>query len=285
MTDEPSTRERAFVVAAVRALGPRAEAFCGRRSPLLRRFAAQLYRDRERWASESQRLSRAVPAGIGEVHPSWYEPAPPSVDARAAAWLQRRAYGQLVDMGEPENGAVLDRLERRDAAELGELVAALGRRRVAIAFSGAPRAAVAQLCARLGEPAASELLAQVRAVAPSVGSDEVHAAQRALFGLGPAGAALAQGASRSGDEERSREGRGLSSGSEARALFVRAGCGWLGPALAARGGDRLRRVAQRLPRSLGEQLLDGAHAPSSDAEHAAAVSAASALLTRTRARR
>jgi hypothetical protein len=281
--NEPSTRERAFVVAAVRALGPRAEAFCGRRSPALRRFAAQLYRDRERWADESQRLSRAVPAAIGEVHPSWYEAPPPSSDPAAAAWLSRRAYGQLVDMGEsPPAATVLDRLERRDAAELGELVVALGRRRVAIAFSGAPRAAVAQLCARLGEPAASELLAQVRAVAPSVGSDEVHAAQRALFGLGPAGAALA---ARAADDAPSRESRGVSSGAEARALFTRAGCGWLGPALAARGGDRLRRVAQRLPRPVGEQLLDGAHVPSSDAEHAAAVNAASALLTRTRARR
>ncbi|HZS37991.1 MAG TPA: hypothetical protein VFF06_14240 [Polyangia bacterium] len=275
---EPSTRERAFVVAAVRALGPRAEAFCGRRSPLLRRFAAQLYRDRERWADESQRLSRAVPAGVGEVHPSWYEPPPASTNPAAAAWLSRRAYGQLVDMGEPQAAAgALDRLERRDPDELAELVIALGRRRVAIAFSGAPRAAVAQLCARLGEPAASELLAQVRAVAPSVGSDEVHAAQRALFGLGPAAALTA----RPTDD---RESRGISSGSEARALFSRAGCGWLAPALFSRGGDRLRRVSQRLPRPLGEQLLASATVPSTDAEHSSALTAASALLTRPRRR-
>jgi hypothetical protein len=284
VTEPPSTRERAFVVAAVRALGPRAEAFCGRRSPELRRFAALLWRDRERWNAESLRLARAVPAGVGAVHPSWYEPPPASSDARAQAWLSRRAYGRLVDM-EDERGGVgaLDRLEKRDAAELGELLVALGRRRVAIAFSGAPRAALAQLCARLGEPAASELLAQVRAVAPSVGSDEVHAAQRALFGLGPAGAALAAGAQ--AESASARESRGVSTGTEARALFLRAGCGWLAPALAARGGDRLRRVAQRLPRSIGEQLLDGAHVPSSDAEHSSALTAASGLLTRPRHRR
>jgi hypothetical protein len=32
------------------------------------------------------------------------------------------------------------------------------------------------------------------------------------------------------------------------------GAGWLAPALAVSGGDRLQRVAQRLPRPLGEAL-------------------------------
>jgi hypothetical protein len=273
MTDDalPGTRDRGFVVAAVRALGPRAENFCGRRDSALRRHAALLYRDRERYNREATRLDRPVPAGIGEVHPTWYE-APPSTERAAArAWLERLAYGHLVEMEDDEpQPALLDRLARRDAAELGELLVALGRRRVAVAFSGAPRGALAQLCARLGEPAASELLAQVRAVAPQVGSDEVHAAQRALFALGLDTAA----ARLDGDGPR-----------DARALFLRAGCAWLGPALAARGDDRLRRVAQRLPRTLGAALLDGARATVDETDGAAASSAAAALLSRARARR
>jgi hypothetical protein len=265
-------RDRAFAVCAVRALGAGAEPFCARRQPALRRYAALLARDRERFGREVTRLDRAVPAGIDAVHPSWYRPPPPSAHPAAQTWLERRSYGHLVEMNaEGATSGLFDRLERLDAAELAELLIALGRRRVATAFSGAPRAALAQLCARLGEPAASELLAHVRTVAPSVGPDEVHAAQRALFSLGVDSQSPASGGARGG-------------GDDARTLYLRTGASWLGPALAARGGDRLRRVAQRLARPVGEQLEAGARSLATEAEHAAAASAASAILSGARRR-
>jgi hypothetical protein len=123
-----------------------------------------------------------------------------------------------------------------------------------LAFVGAPRAGLAQLCARLGEPAASQLVAEVRAVRAAPPShDAIKAAQRALFGAGDA----------------------LHSGGD---LFFRVGAAWLAPALTS-NGDELLRVAQRLPRALGQQLLDEADAPLSEAERAAALAfAADAVL-------
>src|SRR4051812_23338364 len=246
----PSTRERAFAVAAVRALGARAEAVCARRSPELRRFAALLSRDPERLSAEAARLGQAIPDGITEVHPSWY--ASPLVSRRgdAQAWLSRSTFGHLVDMTRPESdpGDVGEQLERRSGAELALLVVALGRRRVAVAFSGAPRGALAQLCARLGEPAGSELVDEVRHIAQLVLPADVTAAQEAL--------------QRSADN-------GLD-------LFTRVGVAWLAPALAAGSGDRLQRVAQKLPRPLGEALLkSGSGTPDHEA-----LSVAMGLLSR-----
>ena len=127
------------------------------------------------------------------------------------------------------------------------MVSALGRRRVALAFVGAPRAGLAQLCARLGEPHATQLVDEVRAVKASAPQpDAIKAAQRALF--------------RSGEEH-----------CRGRALFFRVGAAWLAPAL-ARDGDELMRAAQRLPRALGQLLLDEADAASSDGERTAALS-------------
>jgi hypothetical protein len=228
------TRERAFAVAAVRALGGRAEAVCARRSPELRRFAALLARDEDRLAAEAQRLGQAIPVGITDVNPSWYDAPPASRRPDAQAWLSRRTFGHLVDMTRPEADPVDggDQLERRSGAELALLVIALGRRRVAVAFSGAPRGALAQLCARLGEPAGSELVDEVRHIAQLVLPADVTAAQEALHRGG-------------GDENLD--------------LFTRIGVAWLAPALA--GGDRLQRVAQKLPRRLGEALLAAAVGP------------------------
>jgi hypothetical protein len=265
---QPGTRDRAFAVAAVRALGARAELLCGRRSAALRRYAALLVREPALLDSEAARLDGAVPAGLREVHPSWYAEPPASSRPEAQAWLERRAYGHLVEMsvgGSSGLGTLVDRLEQGDPNTLTELLYALGRRRVATAFSGAPRAALAQLCARLGEPAASELLSQVRQVASQVSSDEVKAAQRALFHVG--------------------QPHETAAGTDAaRLLFLRAGASWIGPALLARGGDRLRRVAQRLPRELGEALLAGAASPATEAESAAAVSVAAVMLASARPR-
>jgi hypothetical protein len=103
---------------------------------------------------------------------------------------------------------------------------------VAIAFTGAPRSALAQLLARLGEPSASELVAEVRGIPPGVSADEVKAAQRALF----------------------RGGGEPAPGEPSPLFFRRVGCGWLAP-LVDSEGDRARRLAQRLPRALGEIVL------------------------------
>jgi hypothetical protein len=269
MSSTLTTRERAFAVAAARLLPARAEIVCGRRAgsgPELRRYAARLVRDPALREREAARLDAPVPAGLGAIHPSWYQRAgdeapPASRSPAAAAYLERRAYGHLVamwDLEEKGDGAgLIDRLEREDPLTLVTLLVALGRRRVAIAFSGAPRAALAQLCARLGEPTASEILALVRQVASQISSDEVRAAQRALFQLGLTD---------------------LQGADAARALFVRAGAGWIGPALAQRGGDRLRRVAQRLPRDVGEVLLEGGARPATESEVAQAIAQAAMML-------
>ena len=63
-----------------------------------------------------------------------------------------------------------------------------------------------------------------------------------------------------------------------RLPIVIVGAAWLAPALTS-NGDELLRVAQRLPRALGQQLLDEADAPLSEAERAAALAfAADAVL-------
>jgi hypothetical protein len=257
------TRDRAFAVAAVRALGLRAEAVCARRSPALRPFAAQLARSATRLANEATRLGHAIPDGIADVDPSWYDAPRASTRPAAAAWLQRRAFGRLVEMvrveADPSDPA--DAIERRSGARIGELLVALGRRRVAVAFSGAPRGALAQLCARLGEPAGSELVAEVRQIAAHVIPADVTSAQQALHAGRP------------------DDGGGEHDSDGAR-LFLRVGVAWLAPALAERGGDRLPRIAQRLPRSLGEALLQAAGGPVDDA----VLATAAALVAQPRLR-
>jgi hypothetical protein len=138
-------------------------------------------------------------------------------------------------------------LSARAPEEIERVLCALGRRRVALAFVGAPRAGLAQLCARLGEPHATQLVDEVRALKASAPQPEAtKAAQRALF----------------------HSGETIAAG---RALFFRVGAAWLAPAL-ARDGDELMRAAQRLPRALGQLLLDEADAASSDGERTAALS-------------
>jgi hypothetical protein len=145
-----------------------------------------------------------------------------------------------MDVAEP------DKLENLDGPALEGLLERLGRRRVAVAFSGATHAQLAQLCARLGEPFASTLLAEVRRVSTEVTREQVKAEQRALFAIGF-------------DPD----------GDTPRSLFVRVGAARLAPALRMRGGERLRRVAQRLPRPAGRLLLGSRGAPGNEAEHAA----------------
>lgn len=228
------------MLAAARALGRDAARFCAARAPALERPAAALD-DPAALARESAALARPEPLGLERVDRSWYAPPPRSRRGDGATHLQRAAYAHLVSMDGDDAAA----LSRRAPEEITRALAMLGRRRLALAFAGAPRAGLAQLCARLGEPAAGELVAEVRALKSAAPPEAIKAAQRALF--------------RSGDD--------LDGGGE---LFLRLGAAWLAPALAP-GGDELSRVAQRLPRSVGQLLLDEADAPLSEPERAAAL--------------
>jgi len=192
---------------------------------------------------EAEALARPQPSGLERVDRSWYVAPPRSRRQEAASHLRRAAYGHLVSMDDAGAGV----LSSRAPEEIERVLCALGRRRVALAFVGAPRAGLAQLCARLGEPHATQLVDEVRALKASAPQPEAtKAAQRALF----------------------HSGESISAG---RALFFRVGAAWLAPAL-ARDGDELMRAAQRLPRALGRLLLDEADAASSDGERTAALS-------------
>ncbi|MSP61005.1 MAG: hypothetical protein EXR72_11800 [Myxococcales bacterium] len=248
---ELSTFERAFAVAALRALEGGAAQFLASQGEESRgaELAAAARALEEggggALAREVARLDAAPPDGIERVHPSWWHRAPATSHPAARTFLDRAATAHLVAMPVPAadpSGLSLDTLEGLPAVALTELIAALGRRRVALAFSSSPPGALARLCARLGEPAASELLAETRSLRPD--HDEVRAAQRSLFKLAVDAA-------------------------DPSSLFLLAGARWLAPSLAGRGGDRLRRVAQRLPEPIGRLLASQAGAPATLPEIAA----------------
>jgi hypothetical protein len=261
----PSTRGRGFALAAARALGADAPSFCRARAPAaggpteaIARHAETLVDEAAR-AREAEDIGRTVPLGIERADRSWYI-APPGSRSRAAeVHLARAAFARLVSMddggaSDGDDDVATMALARATPAGLERALMALGRRRVALAFIGAPRVGLAQLCARVGEPAASELLAEVRALKAATPSpDDVKAAQRALF--------------RNDDGELRGDGGGLD---EAHAFFFRIGAAWLAPAL-LHTGDRLRRAAQQLPRPLGQTLLDEAAAPSTEGERRVAL--------------
>lgn len=257
-----SIRQRAFALAAARALGRDAARFCAAQSLArgdeLGRNAAALGGAAPQ-RREAETLARPQPSGLDRVDPSWFAAPPRSRREEAATHLRRAAYGRLVPMDDAGAGV----LSSRAPDEIERVVCALGRRRVALAFVGAPRAGLAQLCARLGEPHASQLVAEVRAVKASAPPPEaIKAAQRALFRSGENIGEPAAGSARTAADQRRANGRGL---------FFRVGAAWLAPAL-ARDGDELTRAAQRLPRALGQLLLDEAEAVSSDGERTAALS-------------
>src|SRR5262249_40400012 len=130
----------------------------------------------------------------------------------------------------PGEGGPLGTLDQLPAEPLEELLRALGRRRGAEAFSSAPPGAVAQLCGRRGGAGGREPL----------GGSQGRRGGPAADGGGAAGPAW---------------------------LFRVAGARWLGPALAAKGGDLLRRVAQRLPEEgVGKVLLEQAKVPAAAEE-------------------
>ncbi len=248
--------ERGRVLAALRLLGP-VGASARFRSPAAQQMLQVLSDPAER-AREEAALAASRPAHVDRIHPSWYRTPPLSRSAAARRWLECSAYGRLVDM-EPRGNAApstaraaatLDQLVGGSPERLLAVLVFIGRRRVAVAFTGAPRSALAQLLARLGEPEASALAAEVRAIPPGVSAEEVKAAQRALF--------------RSGPEPQQ--------GETGTVFFQRVGCGWLAP-LAEPLGDRARRLAQRLPRALGSISLVASSSASSsvidDADRAA----------------
>jgi hypothetical protein len=241
-----STRQRAFALAAARALGRDAGRFCTRQAlgavDDMARAAAALGGTAQQ-RREAETLARPQPSGLERIDRSWYQAPPRTGRDEASTHLLRAAYGQLVPMDDAGAGV----LSSRPPDEIERLVCALGRRRVALAFVGAPRAGMAQLCARLGEPHATQLVDEVRALKAAPPPPEaVKAAQRALF----------------------TSGEGIDAG---RDLFFRVGAAWLAPAL-ARDGDELGRAAQRLPRTLGQLLVDAAEAVSSDGERTSALS-------------
>src|SRR5262249_27297475 len=104
----------------------------------------------------------------------------------------------------------------------------VGRRRLALATKAAPRGADRLLASRLAPEHAAAFLVEVAAPAAP---EAIGAAVRELAGLHPGGP-----------------------------IRSPAGARPLGPAGAAMGGDWPRRVAQRLPRPLGERLLGEAAA-------------------------
>lgn len=244
-----STVERGFVLAAVRALGRQAEPLLRARSPHLAQ-AARALADPAAAKRELARLDAAPPDGIERVHPSWWQRAERSSRPAGEALLTRAATAHLVAMAPTGAREPLEALELLPPGPLGELLQSLGRRRVAAAFSAAPPGALAQLCARLGEPEASALLAAARALRPT--HRAARAAQRALLDLAQA---VADGPS----------------------LVFQAGARWLAPALAARGGDLLACVAQRLPRERGLQLIAEATTPATDEERAECAAAVAEL--------
>lgn len=248
---ELSLTERGRMLAAWRLLGPVGAAMrC--KSPAARHQLEVLANPDAR-AREEAALAATRPEHVDRIHPSWYESPPSTSSEPARRYLERSTFGRLVAMeahgsplATPRAVATIDQLMGGSTERLLLVLVALGRRRVAVAFTGAPRSALAQLLARIGEPEASALATEVRGIPPGVSAEEVKAAQRALFRTGPEPEA----------------------GETGSVFFQRVGCGWIAP-VAGLYGDHARRLAQRLPRSLGEIVLRERQQAMSDAERAA----------------
>lgn len=226
-----SSFERGFVVAAVRALGAKAPVWLDRRYQTMGQAALRLIEDRALLDEEQRRIGAWPSEGLDRAHPSWWPRLPSSSRLAARLFLERCLAARLVPLPPPapwHRSRALLSLDALASERLAELIVALGRRRIAVAFSEASPQALEELCRRLGEPAAAQLVVEVRRLRPL--REEVMAAQHALFKFAV----------------EARHGH---------SFFRLAGCRWLAPALASQGGDLLRRVAQRLPLSLGQMLL------------------------------
>jgi|GEM_PF-6139945 len=227
-------------------------------------FAGERDRRAALLAAAVVELRAPVPRGLDAVHEEWLRgpdgegagPGDPRVAAALASdapsadpavrtWLERRRYGHLVAMpGIDARG--IDALARVEPQVLVQAIAVWGRRTLATASVAAPHEHIAQLAARLGDRHAASFIAEVAAAVaaaaePGPGARLVH---RAL-----AGAAVSS--------------RGLASiGLERLAVLLRS-C----------GGDRVRQVAQRLPRELGAELIARSGAGGASGERPAAVGA------------
>ena len=222
------TKKRAFAFAAVRVFGARANAWCASIDHGLRRdlaeFSGELSRP-DRLAHEGETLTASRPAGLELIHPSWYTLPIKVEDAGVARELDRLHFGHLVAMDVRED-AIFD----SSRESVTNVLERLGRRRVATAFSTSKREVVAQLCVRLGEPSASELLRELGLVSTSPPTHaQVRASQRSMSLV---------------DVDR-----------DPKSLLLLAGAAWIAPSLRARGGELLERTAQRLPFSIGALML------------------------------
>jgi len=166
-------------------------------------------------------LLAEVPAGLEEVHPTWIPAEAPEVESALAGRgsvspsWRRWLRRRLYGHLVPMPAGL-----PRDLVKEMETI---GRGRLALATKAAPRGADRLLASRLGSGHAAAFLAEVGASAPP---EEVSVAVRELARLDPDGP-----------------------------ILYCAGARHLGPAVAAMGGDWPRRLAQRLPRPLGERLL------------------------------
>ncbi len=252
--DTLDRRTEGFVLAAVTTLGDAALPLCTDRSTSAVALARRLLASPEAQTAARTRLDLHPPR-LDAVHPSWYTTPPASTSEAARAWLERLSYGHL----EPplEKGGPTWQRSTNDA--FLALLGRLGCRRMAVAFSAAPRAALAQLCARLGEPAGTRLIDEIRQIPTMATTPQIADAQRAV----------------------SHRAAWLFGDERGPGLFCRVGAAWLGPALmTAPQADRglLVRTAQRLPRPLGELLIEAGHTiVLSDDDRACALSALAEL--------
>jgi hypothetical protein len=176
--------------------------------------------------ADAVRLLAEVPAGLADVHPTWIPADAPAVEAalagrgRVPARWRRWLCRRFY-------GHLVD-MPPGIPADLAHEIEVVGRRRLALATQAAPRGAERLLAARLGPTHAGPFLDEHAMAAPAAA---IGAAVRELGRIDPDGPIL----------------------------FV-AGARHLGPAVAALGGDWPRRLAQRMPRPLGERLLGEARA-------------------------
>src|SRR5215470_11677980 len=161
-----------------------------------------------------------VPVGLADIHPTWIADEGPAI---AAALAGRGAVSPtwLRWLRRRMYGHLVD-MPAGLPADLAAEIEIVGRGRLALATRAAPAGAARRLASELGAAHARAFVDEVDALASA---EDVRMAVRELgkLGGGPV-------------------------------LFA-AGCRHVGPAIAALGGDWPRRVAQRLPRPLGERLL------------------------------
>ncbi len=167
------------------------------------------------------RLLAELPAGLADVHPTWIPADAPAVEA-ALAGRGRTPERWRRWLHRRFYGHLVD-MPAGIPADLVLAIEIVGRRRLALATKAAPRGADRLVASRLGQAHAAAFLAEQAAPASP---EAIGAAVRELARLDPDGP-----------------------------ILFAAGARHLGPAVAALGGDWPRRLAQRLPRPLGERLL------------------------------